>query len=379
MGLWNSYRRAKRGAIKLALAVVLLFVGGVLVYSVDWLGGAVPGGLDSLPDHNYIPDILRLQSEKRLDEALQLARYVRSQPDLPGQEEARLLEVSLDQEVNGVLGRLYRVSKGAVMGQGTSVEEMVGAVGADFFVVGDVRDLVIQAGRAWTGADPDPVVAALAGLGLATEFPALKEFDVMPALFKCFRKAGALTERFARVVLAACEEAVKMRRTEKVADLFSHTRVLGQSLGLARTAGLYRHVNSADDLAALAKWVKKDRDGAWLCVRLGGADGMVTLRRLPDAPESAILLAKAARKGPQGVSSLVAQVRYGARAVRDYRMGRVQQLVSELAESSPTLRRVFQVGGVSMVAVGGLLLVNLGLGAGAVVLGGRRRKTPPDA
>jgi hypothetical protein len=277
-----------------------------------------------------------------------------------------------------VLGRLYRVSKGVVVGQGESLEEMIGAVGSDFFVVGDVRDLVIQAGRTWTGADPDPVVAALAGLGLVTEFPALKEFDVMPALLKCFRKAGALTERFARFFIGACEEAVKLRKTEKLTEAFAHTRVLGRSLGLARTAGLYRYVNTPGDLATLAKWVEKDKDAAWLCVRMGGADGLDALKRLPDTADSAVLLAKAARKGPQGVSAMVSRVRLGARAVKDYRMGRVQQLVEELAASSPTVRRVFQVGGISMVAVGGLLLANMALGAGALLLGrpgGRARKS----
>jgi hypothetical protein len=75
---------------------------------------------------------------------------------------------------------------------------------------------------------------------------------------------------------------------------------------------------------------------------------------------------------------MVSRVRLGARAVKDYRMGRVQQLVEELAASSPTVRRVFQVGGISMVAVGGLLLANMALGAGALLLGrpgGRARKS----
>ncbi len=378
MGLWRTYRRFRRGAAKLAFASLLLLAGAVLLYSLDWGGGAMPDGLDRLPDHNYTPDILKLQSEKKLNEALELTRYVRSHPELPGQEDARLLETTLDGEVNGVLGRIYRVSRGVVMGQGESLEEMVGAVGSDFFIVGDIRDLIIQAGKALSGNDPDPVVAGLAALGLATEIPALKEFDVMPAVLKCFRKAGALTERFARFAMGACEEAVKLRKTGKLTELFAQTRVLGRSLGLARTAGLYRYVNTPGDLATMAKWVEKDKDGAYLCVRLGGVDGLEALRRLPDGPASAGLLAKAARKGPQGFVAMASKLRYGARAVKDYRLGRVQRLIEELAASSPNLRRAFQIGGISMVAVGGLMLTNLGLGMVTVLFGRRGRAGKPD-
>ncbi len=374
MGLWRSYRRIRRGAVKLALATTLLFAGGLVLYSLDWrTGGAVPGGLDSLPDHNYTPDILKLQSEKKLNEALELARYVRSHPELPGQDEARMLETALDGEVNGVMGRMYRVSRGVVMGQGESLEEMVGAVGSDFFVVGDVRDLIIQTGKALTGNDSDPVVAALAGFGLVTELPLLKEFDVMPSLFKCLRKTGALTERFARFVMGACEEAVKLRKTDKLAEVFAHTRMLGQSLGLARTAGLYRYVNTPGDLAVLAKWVEKDKDAAYLCVRMGGSGGLDALKRLPENAESAALLAKAARKGPQGFAAMAAQARLGARAVKDYRMGRPQRLIEELAASSPTMRRILQVGGISMAAAGGLLLASMVFGLASTILGRRAR------
>ncbi len=377
MGLWRIYRRTKRGAVKLALATVLLLAGGVLLYSVDWGGGRTPAGLDSLPDHNYTQDILKLQSEKKSGEALDLARYVRSHPELPGQEEARMLETSLDSEVNGVMGRMYRVSKGVVTGQGESLEEMIGAVGSDFFVVGDVRDLIIQGGKALTGGDTDPVVAALAGVGLAMEFPALKEFEVMPSMLKCFRKAGALTERFARFVMGACEEAVKLRKPGKLAELFAQTRVLGQSLGLARTAGLYRYVNAPGDLAVMARWVEKDKDAAYLCVRYGGTSGLDALKHLPENAESATLLAKAARKGPQGFTAMAAKLRYGTRAVKDYRMGRVQRLVEEIAASSPTMRRAFQVGGISLVAAGGLILANMGFGLGTVLFGKRRNACAP--
>ena len=377
MGLWRNYRRIRRGALTLALASGLLLTGAVLLYSLDRSGGGHPDGLDSLPDHNYTPDILKLQSEKKLNEALELARFVHSHPELPGQEEARLLETTLDSEVNGIMGRLYRVSKGAVMGQGESLEEMIGAVGLDFFIVGDIRDLIIQAGKALSGNDPDPVVAGLAGLGLVMEIPALKEFEVMPALLKCFRKTGALTERFARVVFGACEEAVKLRKAGKLTELFAHTQTLGRSLGLARTAGLYKYINAPGDLATLAKWVEKDKDAAYLCVRLGGADGLEALRHLPDGSASAALLAKAARKGPQGFAAMTSGLKYGARAVKDYRMGRIQRLIEELAASSPKLRRAFQIGGISMVAVGGLLLANMGLAMGAVLLGRRNRADTP--
>ena len=43
-------------------------------------------------------------------------------------------------EQSSYLRRIQRAGMGALTGQGTSIESLVGAVAADFFIVGDVRD-----------------------------------------------------------------------------------------------------------------------------------------------------------------------------------------------------------------------------------------------
>lgn len=64
-------------------------------------------------------------------------------------------------------GRRARRSLGAH----DSLEGWIGAVAADFFIVGDVRDLVIEGGELALDGESDEVILALSGIGLATATP----------------------------------------------------------------------------------------------------------------------------------------------------------------------------------------------------------------
>src|SRR4029077_8893222 len=69
-------------------------------------------------------------------------------------------------EQGSYLRKVKDVGLGALSGRGTSIESLVGAVAADFFVVGDVRDLLIQGGRYVLDGETDEVVLILSGVGI---------------------------------------------------------------------------------------------------------------------------------------------------------------------------------------------------------------------
>ena len=64
--------------------------------------------------------------------------------------------------------RAYRAGKGFVVGEGTSIEELGGAVVSDFLLWGDIRDLAKQGYYKIKGKETDPVVAGLAAVGVLT-------------------------------------------------------------------------------------------------------------------------------------------------------------------------------------------------------------------
>lgn len=303
--------------------------------------------LESLPNYNYVPDIKVLRDEGKLSEALEMARFVIRHPDMPGQEDAKALEKDLENELTSLWGRTKRATRGFVIGSGNSIEELAGGITSDMIIYGDVRDLVKQGYYKVTGNETDPVIAALASIGLVTE--AFDFADWAPAVLKAFRKIGALSRKFADFVITAAKKSAKGRKLDgalKVA--FGNLRRLTDKMGLARTASVFKHVDDPADLASIAAVAQKNTDAAYFTVKNGGADGVGIIKRLGDTDVGVKSMAQAAKKGPAGIAWLkrggaghkyVVRTRFGARLLKNLRMHRPQQLITEVAKKYPGLRK----------------------------------------
>lgn len=308
--------------------------------------------LEALPNYNYVPDIKVLKEEGKLSEALEMARFVIRHPDMPGQAEAKALERELEKELTSLWGRTKRATKGFVTGSGNSIEELAGGITADMIIYGDVRDLVKQGYFKVTGNDTDPLIAALAGVGLLTE--AVDVADWAPAVLKAFRKIGALSQRFADFVITAAKKSVKGRKLDgALKSAFGNLRRLTDKMGLARTATVFKHVDDPADLTSIAAVAQKNADAAYFTVKNGGADGVGIIKRLGDTDIGVTSMAQAARKGPAGIQWLkrggaghkyVVRVRVGARILKNLRMERPQQLITQLAKKFPGLRKALWAG-----------------------------------
>lgn len=308
--------------------------------------------LEALPNYNYVPDIKTLKEEGKLSEALEMARFVVRHPDMPGQAEAKMLERELETDLTSLWGRIKRATKGFVTGSGNSIEELAGGIASDIVIYGDVRDLVKQGYYKVTGKETDPLIAALAGVGLMTE--AAGAADLAPAVLKAFRKIGALSQRFADFVITAAKRSVKGRKLDgALKSAFGNLRRLTDKLGLARTATVFKHVDDPADLASITAVAQKNSDAAYFTVKNGGADGVGIIKRLGDTDVGVKSMAQAAKKGPAGIQWLkrggaghkyLVRVRIGARILKNLRMERPQQLITELARKYPGLRKALWAG-----------------------------------
>ncbi len=151
--------------------------------------------------------------------------------------------------------RGVRALDGCLRARGHDLAALGGQLACDLLVIGDVRDLVIQGWLYGTGGEPDPVIAALAGLGLALEGAtvasggSLLAANLGVATLKIARRTGRLTRRFADAL------ATFARRGDKAA-LEATARGLGQiaertSPGTALR--LLAHVEAPADVARLER------------------------------------------------------------------------------------------------------------------------------
>ena len=333
--------------------VVALCAGIVFFLAVETLGDHYSGvflraGIEALPSQDYTPEIERLKAEKKLEEAFDLADYACRQEDMPGRERACALRRELDGELNTFWGTMGRSVRGFLTGEGTTVAEVSGAVASDMLLYGDLRDLTKQGFRMWAGEDADPVVAALAGFGLATEL--VDVVDWVPAVLKAFRKLGALSSRFVDFLTGVGARVAKTGRMDDAAKAVIDQigAVAGkEGLGVARTAAILKNVDTGGELATLAKAVERAPDAAYVLVRSGGKQGLDVLKTVDEFSAGADVLKLAATKGPEGVRRLgalraggeyrrlVVVSRYTSRIVKDLRLGRVSGWIRGVMTSLP--------------------------------------------
>lgn len=295
---------AARGSIaRLGAAGVLLWV----------LAADTPARLErmryaSLPDQDFTAEIAHLRSSGRFGEAIAYADAAialesgaaRSAGEDAAEriaalraERARAIEAQ-----GSYLRRAKDLGLGALSGSGGSLEGLVGAVAADFFVVGDVRDLIIQGGRLILDGEADEVILLLSGVGLATTLA--PEVDWVPSILKAARRAGTMTRELGGYLV----RTMRAGRFDELGALLRDVRALSRRASPGGAARLLAHVETPADAARLARFVERQPAGA-LALHVTGREGAALLKAAESATpavraaaEQAVVLA--ARKGPSG-------------------------------------------------------------------------------
>lgn len=283
--LWTFF-----GVARLLLALALL-----ALIALDGPARQARQRLAGLPDVDMVAHAQTLADQRRYDEALVLLAGARALALRQAERDAlALTEARVREQRDSWDRRASDVWRGAIMGTGTSLEELAGAIGADFFVFGDVRDLAIQAWRAAHGQPVDGLVAGLSAVGLATTLaPAT---DWAPALLKAARKGGAMSERFAgnlRLVLRA-------RRWDKLGDITSDLAQLSRQGGPGAAAAVLRSADTPAQLSTLTRFAQRHEHGLFALLATGAPGAKVALREGDDAA----MLVRVARKGEAGAELL---------------------------------------------------------------------------
>lgn len=255
--------------------------------------------LTQLPDHDFAAEAAEYRKQERFSEAQLTVEAGLEYADDPISRQRLQAEAArIEAAGRQWRYRLKEVGKGAVTGEGDSIEALGGAVAADLFVFGDVRDLIIQGSKALRGQDADEVLIALSAAGLVlTTAPSL---DLGAALLKFARRAGAMSARLARSVVRLGRRAVQRGDASGLRRMLDDTARLGRTAGPKPTLRILRAVDSPADLRRASSFAR-DARGAY--VLWHGAD--LSLGWLKAGTKGGTrLLRRAGKKGPAGLDLL---------------------------------------------------------------------------
>lgn len=357
---------AKALAILGSLIRVALAAGLVWTCWQDQPSVKARNDFEALPPFDYWKEADTLLNQERYSEALMVVDE--GLGAVPEQEKPLTeLRHAIVQEQGRWMFRFQQVGRGALAGTGDSLEALTGAVVADLFVFGDVRDLVVQAGRKLKGEAIDPIIVGLSAGGiLMTVNPAV---DLGGALLKFARRMGGMTQSFARALGEALQRAVARRNADEVAQIADDLAALSKSTRPAVALAILKQLDDPAELRLARRFAEKP--GGAFTLWLGGRQAVAWLK-ITAANEE--LMIKAARRGRAGFQYLADHGALMFRAhpilglVKGIYKGNVPALLVALA------RRYADV---LLGLAAGWLAYELALLLGRIV-GGRGRAIPPE-
>lgn len=298
IGVLRFAWRAKWNLLRLAVAVFLVWV-----LAADTGGRLARLQLAALPDFDYAAEVASLRAIGRYGEAGIVAkagiealgdRVVAGDTDAAAERERIETELAaVERERASVLRRVKAAGVGALTGRGDSLEGLLGAIATDFFIVGDVRDIVIEGGRLALDGETDEVILALSTVGIVTTLT--PQFDVAAAVLKAARRMGVMGDGLARSVV----RMVKAKEARAVESLLGDTAKLADAVSPAGAVRMLRFADEPADVARMARFAERPRGGFALLV--AGDESAALLKR---GVEGEVALLKVAGKGKPGVRLL---------------------------------------------------------------------------
>jgi hypothetical protein len=137
--------------------LILLFVMLILISSGTALYFQITGS-----KFDPIKEITKLQSQHRRDEALDLVQFYEENNTIDPQ---KLKELKSDLEYTPV-EKLKSIANGAITGRVYDTFSGLGAITSDFFIFGDIRDLLVESWKFINNEKTDVIVAVLSGVGI---------------------------------------------------------------------------------------------------------------------------------------------------------------------------------------------------------------------
>jgi hypothetical protein len=322
--LWRS----KWGFVRLVIATVLLWA-----FAADSGARLARLQLAAMPGYDFIGAATALRAEGRYGEALQIldagfddSACQRSRSDDIGAPDHAIasskstgvgadtassgtehgavqadcnamlaLRDQITQEQASWLRKAKDAGIGAITGQGQSLERLIGAVTADFFLIGDIRDLFIQSTKQLIDGDSDELILLLSAAGVVTTLA--PEIDWAPSVLKAARKAGALSTKMGEHLIVLLKGGKKAEAVAVMGDV----AMLSKRASPGGAVRLLRHLDSPDELRTVAAFVERQPGGAFALASTGRA-GVDTLIEQGAAADR--LIVKAASKGERGAAFL---------------------------------------------------------------------------
>lgn len=356
--VWNVIVRPGKFCLrimKLGIYLALLVVFAASVYTITNLGKLkLITEFEALKLVDPLPEAKRILDQKGYCEALDYLDDFREYDYVRDNPEVSAFYNDIKARRDSIWFRGQDVLDGIWRGRGACPESLVSATAADFFVIGDVRDLVWQGVKKYRGEETDEFTAALAGLGVVLagvtwgSAGAAAPFKGTVSLLKTGKRLDKISAPMQKTLISALRRSSATRSLEPVRPLVASLHGLATTPGIKSrdVFAVLSRSKKLEDLQHTVDFAQAFGSKSGKLLRLGGDTPVSLVRKFGKSERLAEAMDQALQFGPKGTGLLeklgptkfmayLKLTKYGVRGARSFHQDRLNLLLARSIKSLP--------------------------------------------
>ena len=246
--------------LKLFYKLTLLFL---LIASTTVLYQKHTYAYQTLVRINPIPQTKALIAEKKYVDAYEYLNYFMDFTYVQKDPEAQALFKQIKEERNSLAYQSQKIAEGITTGTSDELLGQASAIGSDFFVLGDLRDLALEGSHYFKDEEMDTVLIALSSIGLIASLSTLFTLGSSAvaksgiSVLKLAHKGQALPHWLRNYLSKEVKIIRKSKDLSSLKPIFTSLNTLQNTVGVRQTLLLLSHTISLKELQGLSKLSKR--------------------------------------------------------------------------------------------------------------------------
>jgi hypothetical protein len=195
-----------------------------------------------------------LLRDEKMDEVLYLTKFAKQYLPADHEYSSSALAAEASASLDSPLFLIEHFAYGALTGEANDTAGLIGTLTLDLFVIGDIRDLLVQSYKEFDSGQGDEVIMGLSAAGLLLTLA--PELSWAPSLFKTFWRGNRVSGPFQKQISEALSKARRTGDYSALKRMMSEFTEVVDHLGTGPAMSVFKQVKSTDDLALLAKKAK---------------------------------------------------------------------------------------------------------------------------
>ena len=212
---------------------------------------------------NPVPHTKALIKERHYADAYAYLNYFMDFTYVQKNEEAQKLLQEIIEKRSSLSYKSAKIAEGIRTGTSDELSGQLFAIGSDFFLIGDIRDLALEGTHYFQHEEVDPVLVSLSTIGLVASASTLFTLGSSAvaksgvSVLKLAHKSRRIPPWLGKYLIREAKQIRKTKNISNIKPLFNTLDTMHKEVGLTNALKLLSHTHNMKELKGVSKLAKR--------------------------------------------------------------------------------------------------------------------------